>query len=60
MTAASFTAIAWKMNERNLVNETYNEKVAYRGLRVIYLEEQLVDQHNSKRRLVVNKVFAQL
>jgi hypothetical protein len=49
---ASLTAIAWKMNELNLINKTYNEKMANREQHVLYLEEQLVEIQNINRRLI--------
>ena len=51
---ASLTAIAWKMNELNLINKTFNEKMANRELHVMYLEEQLVDLQNSNLKLIVD------
>ena len=51
---ASLTAIAWKMNELNLINKTYNEKMANREQHVLYLEEQLVELQNNNRRLIVD------
>jgi len=52
---ASLTAIAWKMNELNLINKTYNEKMVNREQHVLYLEESLVDLQNNNRRLSVER-----
>ena len=38
----------------NLINKTYNEKMANRELHVMYLEEQLVDLQNSNLKLIVD------
>lgn len=52
---ASLTAIAWKMNELNLINKTYNEKMVSREQHVLYLEENLVELQDTNRRLIVER-----
>jgi len=53
---ASLTAIAWKMNELNLINKTFNEKMSNREQHVLYLEEQLVELQNQIGRTVIDRI----
>jgi hypothetical protein len=53
---ASLTAIAWKMNELNLINKTNNEKMASREQHLAYLEMQLDGMQNNNRELIVARV----
>jgi kinesin family protein 5 len=48
----NLTAIAWKMNELNLINKSYNEKMVNREQHVIYLEENYVELQNRNRAII--------
>ena len=52
---ASLTAIAWKMNELNLINKTYNEKMVTREQHVFYLEENLFEMQETTRRVTLER-----
>ena len=52
---ASLTAIAWKMNELNLINKTYNEKMVSREQHVMYLEENLFEMQENNRRATLER-----
>jgi len=45
-------AIAWKMNELNLINKSYNEKMVNREQHVVYLEENYVQLQNRNRMII--------
>jgi hypothetical protein len=45
-------AIAWKMNELNLINKSYNEKMVNREQHVVYLEENYVELQNRNRMII--------
>ena len=45
-------AIAWKMNELNLINKSYNEKMVNREQHVIYLEENYEELQNRNRVII--------
>lgn len=47
-------AISWKMNELNLINKAYNEKMVNREQHLIYLEENYVELQN-KNRVVIEE-----
>ena len=47
----SLTAIAWKMNELNLINKTNNEEMVNREQNVIYLEAQLLEMKHSSQKM---------
>lgn len=48
--------IIWKMNELNMINKAYNEKMKNRDHHVNYLEECLVDLQNVNKGLVADKL----
>jgi hypothetical protein len=48
----NLTALAWKMNELNLINKSYNEKMVNREQHVIYLEENYVELQNRNRAII--------
>eukprot|EP00586_Coscinodiscus_wailesii_P015140 CAMPEP_0172508792 /NCGR_PEP_ID=MMETSP1066-20121228/214892_1 /TAXON_ID=671091 /ORGANISM="Coscinodiscus wailesii, Strain CCMP2513" /LENGTH=1056 /DNA_ID=CAMNT_0013286955 /DNA_START=592 /DNA_END=3762 /DNA_ORIENTATION=+ len=48
--------IIWKMNELNMINKAYNEKMKNRDHHVNYLEECLVDLQNVNKGLLADKL----
>ena len=52
-------AIAWKMNELNLINKSYNEKMKARDQHVMYLEENYVELQNSSKRTLLGRQEAE-
>ena len=45
-------ATAWKMNELNMINKSYNEKMLNREQHVVYLEENYVELQNRNRMII--------